>query len=287
MGIATITSGSDAGTISHLKTPGTGALYFSARRMWRGDAIYLLQNLILKDFRIRYRNMSLGVFWSLLNPLVMMGVLTFVFTQVFPRASTDGPFAIFVLCGIIPFNFFALAWSSATVSIVDNVTLVKRVSIPREIVPVSVVLGNCVHLGIQIALLLLLVIVFGKGVNVHWLWLPLVWVLEIAFVCGVGLLFSALDVYVRDMRYVVESANTVLFWLVPVFYPLSSVRPEFHFVYEYNPIAALILVLRTILLEAKPPVPSTLVKLAFTSLFALILGYIGFRMLKRRFYDYL
>jgi ABC-type polysaccharide/polyol phosphate export permease len=253
--------------------------------MWKGDYRFLLKNLILKDFRIRYRNMSLGVLWSLLNPLIMLAVYSFVFTKIFTNSAPH--WSVFILCGLVPFNFFALAWGSGTGSMVDNAGLVKRVPVPREVVPIASVLSNCLHLVIQIALLLIIALVTGVAINIYWLWLPVIWALEIVFVCGVTLLFAALNVYVRDTRYVVDSATIVLFWLVPVIYDISMIPPQYKDIYQYNPLAALILAMREILLQAKAPSDVLLTKLTLVSFASLAIGWLVFRQLKVRFYDHL
>jgi lipopolysaccharide transport system permease protein len=253
--------------------------------MWHGDYPFVLQNLVLKDFKVRYRNMSLGAFWSLLNPLIMMGVLTLVFTVFFPTGGRAYPVA--VLCGLVPFNFFTLAWAQGTTSLLDNTALIKRVPIPREVVPLSIVLSNCLNFLIQYGVLFAFTFGFGFHPNRAWAWIPVISLLYVIFVLGLVLASSALDVYLRDMRYVVESANTVLFWLVPIVYSFDKIPKGFGEIYSLDPIAAMVMALRRILMDGVAPASSLLRNLAWGSFATLALGWFVFRRLERRFYDHL
>jgi ABC-type polysaccharide/polyol phosphate export permease len=254
--------------------------------VWHGDYRFLLHNLVTKDFKIRYRNMSLGVFWSVLNPLVMLAVYLFVFTKIFEPPNIPH-FSLYILSGIIPFNFFSLAWMTGTYSIVDNTGLIKRVPVPREIVPIASVLSNCLHLAIQMALLLIAVVASGLGVNIYWFWLPLIWAVGIIFIFGVSLITSGLYVYLRDTRYIVESACLVAFWFVPIFYLVSFVPPQYRSLYVLNPIAALVIAMRNVLLDGQAPATDLMLKFILISLGTLGLGMLLFRQMKSRFYDYL
>lgn len=255
-------------------------------RKWGGDLLFLVENLILKDFRIRYRNMSLGVLWSLINPLVMMGVMTFIFSKVFASATSPA-YPLFILTGLIPYNFFAAAFLTGTTSILESASLVKRVAVPRAVVPVASVLANCLHLMIQFGLLIGFALFYHVPPNRAWLWLPLIWALFIVFVCGLALATSAINVFVRDMRYVVDSFNLVLFWLVPVFYPFNNIPARFRDVYKFNPVAALVMAMRNILLDHQAPAPSLVRNMTIAAIITSVFGAWLFRRLNPRFYEHL
>lgn len=252
---------------------------------WQGDYLFLIRQLVIKDFKIRYRNMSLGLFWSLLNPLIMVTLFSFLFTKIFQ--SNIPHYALYILVGLIPFNFFSVAWGSATTSLADNAGLVKRVPVPRQIIPVSAVLSNVVHLGIQFLLIMAAVYYYGLSIHLQWLWLLLVWGLELVFICGIGLATSSLNVVIRDTRYIVESVSLILFWLVPIFYSFEMIPAEYKNVYQYNPVAALVLASRRIILDGQAPPLELMLKLATVSIAALIAGGLLFRYLQPRFFRYL
>lgn len=253
--------------------------------MRRSNLGFVVAELVLKDFRVRYRNMSLGVFWSLLNPLTMMAILTFVFTKVLDNRIPYYP--LYVLCGLIPYNFFTLSWVTGTVSISENSALVKRIPMQTALLPLVSVLSNTLHLAIQLLLVFALVLWYGLPVTLHYLWLPVIWILELLFIYGLALASSSLHVVVRDVRYVVESANLVLFWLVPIFYSFAMVPQKYKSLYEFNPVAALVLATQSVILGHRSPPQTLMWKMALVSAIFLLLGTFIFSRMKRRFYRYL
>ncbi len=188
----------------------------------------------------------------------MMGVMTFVFTKGAPQLD-PGTFPCSCSAGWSLTTSFVIAWIQRNYfDSSRNAALVKRIpdTAGRSYrVAFGAFLNFTVHLLIQIGLLLACVFLFGGSANIHWLWLPLLWLLEIMFVCGLALITSAVNVYLRDTRYIVESINTVLFWLVPIFYGFEGIPQRLHLVYEVNPIAALVFCLRDILLHGTGAAP--------------------------------
>jgi len=249
---------------------------------------FALRNLVMKDFRIRYRNMSLGVIWSVLNPLVMLGILLVVFTVVYPQ-SGQAYFPISVLLGLVSYNFFSLCIPAATKSVLDNAPLVKKVIFPRQILPISVVLSQSIQVLVQFGLVAVFVLLFQVPLTAKFLLAPLIVGVLLLFIVGAGLLCAALNVIFRDTHYIIESLLTVLFWLSPVFYPLTIVHEKFprwlFGLYILNPLAGCIEGLRRVVLQDRYPDGASFAVATLVSLATLVLGAALFARLQRRFAD--
>ncbi|UCC65163.1 MAG: ABC transporter permease [Anaerolineae bacterium] len=215
----------------------------------------LLYNLVVRDLKVRYKKSVLGVAWSLLNPLFMMLVFTVVFTVMQP--SKIERFPLFVLCALLPWDFFRGSVTRATGSIVGNAHLIKKVYFPREALPLSVVLSNLVNF------LLALVVLFGmmvllRGPFTAWLlYLPLLIVTQIIFSVGIALILCTINVFYRDMQHIMEVLMLAWFFVTPVFWDhtilpetarfLGVLWPVRRLTFILNPMASLISAYRDIL----------------------------------------
>ena len=249
---------------------------------------FALYNLVMKDFKVRYRNMSLGFLWSLLNPLIMLGVLVVVFSYIHPSRHAHF-FPVFLLVGMTTYNFFTLCMPPATAAILENASLVKKVIFPRVLIPISVILSQSIHMLIQVGVLGVFVLIFQVPIHATVLWVPVIYLVEVMFIMGMAFACSALNVFYRDILYLVQSSLTVMFWLTPIFYDLAQVKLNLprplYLIYILNPIAGCIDALRNAILRGQHPDPESMGVAAVVSLLVLIGGIMIFRSRQQYFSD--
>jgi len=216
---------------------------------------------------VRYKRSALGFAWSFLNPLLMMLVFTVVFMVVKPMGV--GNYPLFVLTGLLAWNFTAGSLSGAVRSITSNASLIDKIYFPREVLPLAVVLANLVNFLFSLAVFLPLAFLFGVRFGWWALALPVVIGVQVLLVCGLALIVAALNVYYRDAEAVLDVALTAWFFLTPVFwqlellhnYPILGVD-VWRLEYMLNPMATLVTDYRYILLYHYPVIRHTLIALA-------------------------
>lgn len=224
----------------------------------------LLLNLVWKDIRVRYRYALMGFFWAIIEPLIMMAVLTFVFSYVFqlrfPGVSGQASpreTAVNILTGLIAWQFLSNALTAATNSLIESRNLITKVKFPREVIPLAAIGVSLVNLVIGAGLLLVIYsVLLWKLPGLAILWLPAIFTIELAIVCGLGLLFSCLNASFRDVAYMVNAALLFGFYASPIFYEPTLVQeafPNFHLLYFINPMAGLITTYRQALFLNQAP----------------------------------
>jgi len=178
----------------------------------------LLVGLVRKELKVKYKDSSLGFFWSMLNPAMYLAVFYVVFQVIL--GSGIPYFAIYLLSGLLAWTLFSSSLTAATGSIVNNGSLVNKVYFPREILPLATVGANLVHFFLQALVLLTTLVVFQYGVDLEYLWLvPFALVVLLVLAAGLAILFAALNVYARDLQHLLELVLLAWFWLTPIVYP--------------------------------------------------------------------
>jgi len=252
----------------------------------------LVRNLVARDLKVRYKNSVLGIAWSMLNPLGMMLVFTVVFTVLIPNNPIER-FPIFLMCGLLPWNWFSGSVVGSIYSVVSNASLIKKVFFPREVLPMSVVLANFVHFVLALIVLFGLMVFFQSPFTQWILLLPVLIVIQLLFTLGLAFFLSAVNVYYRDTAQIMDVLMLAWFFLTPIFYStdlipqtkemFGLVVPVQRLAYILNPMASLIASYRVILYNAAPPAPDFFLRTALTSVVVLLLGYAFFHRASRNF----
>ncbi len=263
-------------------TSSLAALYW---RRWL--VVYLAQ----RELSGAYRKTYLGFLWALLSPLLMIVLLTLVFSEIvgirFKEVTGDSAlnFGLYLYCGLIPFLAFQEALSKSINSIRSNANLVQKVILPLEVFPltrsITILTDNVFGLG----MLILVVAFLEQRVNWTILLLPLIIMLQLVFALGLCFLFAVIGTYMPDVRGLLRSFVRALFFITPIIWPVERLPENLRFLVDYNPLAFLVTAYRNLVLEGTIPDPSWALKF---SVFAVVLSAVGFMVFvraKRNFAD--
>jgi ABC-type polysaccharide/polyol phosphate export permease len=255
----------------------------------------LIANLTLRELRGRYKRSVLGWTWSLLNPLSTVVIYSIVFGVLLngnasaPRGDPSGlmNFTVFLLCGLLPWNFFGGSLYGAMGVLTGNAALIRKVYFPREGLVLSFVASMFVTFLIEMGVLLVILVIYGNNI---WPWIPLVALLMIVqtvFITGFALALSVLNVYFRDLQYLVGAILLqAWFFLTPIVYPINFVNDRASEpvarLYSWNPMVRYVETYRDLLYENRGPTLVNSVYLIGTAALALAIGTAIFRRFESR-----
>jgi lipopolysaccharide transport system permease protein len=241
-----------------------------------------LRHMVARDLKVRYSYSVLGVAWGLLSPLLMTLVYSVVFSFLVP--TTIESFPVFILAGLLPWQFFSTTLVSTTGAITANAMLINRVYFPREVLPLANLLSNAVNFLLALVMLFVFILVFRVPLTVHLLWLPVLITLQVALTMGLGLFLSTVNVFFRDTQQIVDIVTLAWFFLTPVIYPLDSVPAHLRLLFQtINPMAGLVVAYRDILYYGHSPNQSVLAIVTALAVLSLLLGSLTFRRLSPAF----
>lgn len=200
--------------------------------------IDLLIGMTEKELRVRYKNTVFGFLWMLVNPVLQMLVIGFIFRFFMKEPIENYYYYLFI--GLLVWNFFSLSLTKSTSSIVWERNLIKKAKFPRSVIPLSIILSNFVHLLIAMGILILPMMFLGTLSFSGLIYVLLGFLFLLVFTVGISLLTSALNVRFRDISFFVQAILMVWFYATPVIYPLSMIPYQFYWLWRINPMTSVL-----------------------------------------------
>ena len=246
---------------------------------------FLISQLVLRDFKSKYKRSILGVFWSFLNPLLTMTVQFLVFSTFF-RADTHN-YPVYLLSGVVCFSFFSECTTMCLSSISGNARLITKVYIPKYIFPLARSISSSINLGISLIPLILVCLIMGVPIKPQALLFFYFLLCLIIFSLGVGMFLSALMVFFRDIQFLWTVLIQIWMYATPIFYPAEIIPEQYKFIVRLNPLYHFIGNARTCLLNGISPEPSAYMFCAIFAIGALLIGAVVFKKTQDKFALYL
>ena len=248
---------------------------------------FLLQQLVSRDFKVKYKRSVLGVLWSLLYPVLTMAVMALVFTNVFKFTTPGVNYLAYLMSGLVAFNYFSEASNLSMSSVVANFSLINKVYMPKYIFPLS----KCLFVGINFLLsqipLYLVLLLTGTGVTWHHIMLPYAYLCLLMFTLGFSMILATVAVFLRDMFYIYGVMLSLWTYMTPIMYDIAIIdSPRLLFLFKLNPLYWILYFIRKVMLyHAIPELNVWLYCLAF-GLGFLILGVFVFKKNQDKFIYY-
>lgn len=261
--------------------PSPSLRFFDAIRRYG----FLMQQLVNRDFKAKYKRSVLGVLWSFLNPLLMMTVQYVVFSTLFQ--SNIPNFPLYLLIGIVCFNFFNESTTMCLQSISGNVGLISKVYMPKYIYPVTRVISSSINLLLSLIPLLLVMIITHTPIRIQAI-LIVFGIICLEFLClGVGLILASSMVFFRDTQFIWGVLVTILNFATPIFYPENIIPAKFMTLYKMNPLYHIIRFLRIVLMNEVSPEPKAYLLCLIAALVPLVIGVAVFKKNQDKFVLYI
>ena len=266
---------------------GSTGLYANLRRLFGYRA--LIQSLVARDLKARYRGSVLGFFWSFVNPLLLLLVYTFVFNVMMPGARGAGldarTYPVFMFCGLLPWAWLSSSLLESSMVLISGGNLIRKVLFPAEVLPLVTVIAGLVNFLLGLPILFAFIAYFG--VPLVWSdlpWLPVILVVQLTLTLGLALLLSVLTVHFRDLRDLLGNVLTLWFFATPILYPLAQAvaqAPAAATLMKFNPFTHLALAYQGVLYDPGPYREwDNLLIVGAGSLVVLLFGYFVFDRLR-------
>ena len=243
----------------------------------------LLKTSVKKDIGGKYKHSFLGVLWSFINPLLQILVYALIFPLVMKNGGSYKDYTVFMVCGLIPWAYFTTVINRASFIMIENGNILKKVYFPRSILPLSLVTSETINFLVSCIIILAFIVIKGFGISKFILFFPLVLLIQYVLLLGVALIFSAVTVYMRDIQHFIGVVLQLLFYATPIVYSIDTIPENFRWILKWNPMTYIIEGYRAIFYNQTMPDLKSLGVLGIISIIILIVGYLLFNKLQKRF----
>lgn len=238
----------------------------------------LVAELSLREIKSRYKQSVLGYAWVMLNPFFQMLVMAFVFSQILRFPTIGIPYTIFLYAGLLPWNLFAGSLTSSTNALVSNASLLTKIYFPREIFIISTTIAKIVDFFLASTIFVIFMVIYQQPITWHVLWFIPIFLIQQLFTYGLSLILASLNLFYRDIQYILTLIVMVWMYLTPVIYPTEIFPEQYKWIFQLNPMAVIINAYRQTILGGGMP---NLVSLGIALAVSLVITLIGIKIFRK------